>query len=140
MVALCGPIFVTPAADPIASAANTSVCVAPAATGDGSGTDWNNQAQWSTVAFTRGKTYYLADGTYGSKTLDTAVNGSVYIYIKKATVSAHGTDTGWGSTYGDGVATFDTASLSILSDYWDLDGVTGGGPSAWAPRRRCPAA
>ncbi len=113
----------------IASAAN--VCVGPSPSGNGSGSDWNNIAEWSTVTLTRGNTYYLQDGTYGNKILSTAISGQTYIYIKKATVSAHGTDTGWSSIYGDGVATFDTASLTITSDYWDIDGVTGGGPGNW---------
>jgi len=110
----------------IASAAN--VCVGPSPSGNGSGSDWNNIAEWSTVTLTRGNTYYLQDGTYGSKTLSIAISGQTYIYLKKARASAYGPTIGWSSTYGDGVATFDTASLTILSDFWDIDGATGGGP------------
>ena len=106
------------------------VCVGASATGNGSGSDWNNQSQWSTLSFARGNMYYLADGTYGAKTLGTPVSGSTYIYIKKATASAHGTETGWVSTMGDGVATF-TGGLTVSTSYWDISGVTGGGPGNW---------
>jgi hypothetical protein len=111
----------------------TDVCVGPTFSGNGSGSDWNNIAQWSSLSFTRGNSYYLQDGTYGAKTLSTAVSGSTYIYIKKATESAHGSATGWSSTYGDGIATFTNTSdvLTISTSYWDIDGVTGGGPGSW---------
>jgi hypothetical protein len=107
-------------------------CVGASATGTGSGADWNNQAAWSSLSFERGNTYYLADSNYpttyyGTKELDTTASGSTYIYIKKATESAHGTDTNWSSAYGDGVATIYGAStlLTISTNYWDIDGVVG---------------
>jgi hypothetical protein len=103
-------------------------CVDPA--GGGDGTNWDGGClQWSSFSPVRGNTYYLADGTYGPKTLSTADSGSVYIYIKKATESAHGPATGWSSSMGNGVAYFTaTASdnaLTFSSSYWDVDGVTG---------------
>jgi hypothetical protein len=79
---------------------------------------------------TRGDTYYIADGTYGGYTFDDADSGSTWIYIKKATVSAHGTSTGWSDTYGDGTATF-TGQFLIRTNYLEIDGVTGGGPGNW---------
>jgi len=125
-VVLYGFTFFTPAADQIASAANTNVYVAPTVTGDGSGSDWNNQAQWSTVALTRGNTYFLADGTYGGRNLYTAETETALITIKKATQSQHGIDAGWQTSYGDGVATF-TSGFIISTGYWAFDGVTGSG-------------
>jgi hypothetical protein len=82
----------------------------------------------------RGDTIYVGDGSYNGVTFNTATSGTTYIYIKKATASAHGTDTGWDNAYGDGVATFtSTGSIvwSFSTGYWDVDGVTGGGPTAW---------
>jgi MYXO-CTERM domain-containing protein len=109
-----------------------NVCVGPAATGAGDGSDWNNIAQWSSSAFARGSTYYLQTGAYGSKTLDTAESGSTYVLIKKATASAHGADAGWQGAYGTGSADFvNGASLTVATSYWDIDGVTGGGPGNW---------
>jgi len=106
--------------------------VGPSSSGNGSGDDWSNIAQWSSITLVRGNTYYLQDGTYGSKTLNIVASGSSYIYIKKATESAHGPSTGWSSTYGDGTATFSGgAYLTVTTDYWDIDGVTGGGPGSW---------
>jgi hypothetical protein len=113
------------------SAFAANVCVGSSATGDGSGNDWNNQAAWNNVTLSRGNTYYLADGTYGSKTLSTAESGSSYIYVKKATTSSHGSSTGWQDSLGDGVALFDTASLTVSTGYWDIDGVRGGGQGSW---------
>jgi hypothetical protein len=83
---------------------------------------------------TRGDTYYIADGTYGAYQFDDAESGTDYIYLKKATSAAHGTETGWSSEYGDGVATWTTADDGpwvFQRGYYDIDGVTGGGPDAW---------
>jgi hypothetical protein len=105
------------------------MCVSPSGAGDGS--DWNNPLGWASFVPLRGNTYYLASGTYGSKTLNTAVSGASLIHIKKAVDQAHGPSAGWKSQYGAGAAQFEAASLSILTSYWDIDGVTGGGPDAW---------
>lgn len=113
---------------------DTFVHVGATATGSGSGADWNNQAQWSTVSFVRGKTYYLADGVYGSKTFSTAVSGTTYITIKKATALDHGSNTGWVSTLGDGEAFFNGASpvWQFTTSYWILDGAVGAGKATTA--------
>jgi len=116
----------------MAIAASISICVGPTASGDGSGKDWNNIAKWSTLTFARGNTYYLQSGTYTSKTLSTPNSGSTYIYIQKATESAHGIPDGWQPAYGAGTATFSGgAYLTISTDYWDISGVNGGGPNSW---------
>ncbi len=78
----------------------------------------------------RGDTIWVGDGSYGAVTFNTPINGTQYITVKKATASAHGTETGWDNTYGDGVATF-TGVWDITTSYWDIDGVTGGGPGSW---------
>src|SRR3990172_824264 len=100
-----------------------NICVGASATGSGNGSDWNNQAAWSGVSFVRGNTYYLADGSYGGKSLITATSGSTWIYVKKAIESDHGTATGWLSSYGDGQATF-TAEISFGTSYWEFNGQT----------------
>jgi hypothetical protein len=104
------------------------------ASGDGS--DWANAWDDLPATFVRGDTYYIADGNYGTHDFNTAVSGSTYIYIKKATASAHGTETGWNASYGDGVAVFSTSSpfdhvWHVTTGYWDFDGVVGGGPESW---------
>src|SRR3990172_1898859 len=98
------------------------------ASGDGS--DWTNAWDDLPSTLVRGDTYYIADGNYGGYTFDDADSGATYIYIKKATASAHGTDTGWSSAYGDGQAVF-TGQWLIRTNYLDIDGVTGGGPTNW---------
>jgi hypothetical protein len=104
------------------------VCIGPSATGSGSGADWSNQKAWSSATFTRGDTNFVADGSYSGKTISTAVSGSSYVVIQKATVANHGTATGWSDTMGDGQALF-TGQLNWTTSYHIFDGATGGGPA-----------
>lgn len=93
------------------------------ATGSADGSDWTNAWTDLPSTLTRGDTYYFADGNYANWDLDDAVDGTTYIYLKKATISAHGTDTGWSNEYGDGVAYFNEL-CEFATAYWDVDGVT----------------
>jgi hypothetical protein len=97
------------------------------ATGARNGSDWTNA--WASLPATlvRGDTYYVADGTYPSLTLDDPESGAQYITIKKATAADHGTSTGWLSSYGDGQAVFSGWS-QITRDYYIIDGQ---GRSGW---------
>jgi hypothetical protein len=94
----------------------------------GNGSDWANAYGSLPSTLVRGDTYFIADGAYpGGYTFDDVDVEETYIYLKKATASAHGTDTGWDNTYGDGVAAF-SGTWTFKSGHWDIDGVTGGGP------------
>jgi hypothetical protein len=95
----------------------------------GNGSDWTNAYGQLPATLVRGDTYYIADGSYGSYVFNTPVSGSLYVYIKKATETAHGTNTGWLNTYGDSTAGF--LQLTLNTGYFDIDGVTGGGPGSW---------
>jgi hypothetical protein len=102
------------------------------AAGSNSGADWDNAFTDLPSIFQRGATYYVASGTYPSvKTFSTPEAGTAYIYIKKATESDHGTNTGWSSSYGSGPAVFRAASNSVdgiwtfRTGYWDVDGAVG---------------
>ncbi len=102
--------------------------------GSADGSDWTNAWVTLPAALTRGDTYYIADGTYTGYDFDDALDGTTYIYIKKATAADHGTETGWDSAYGDGQAAFARAGDSVwvvLRGYYVFDGGGGGGPSAW---------
>lgn len=90
------------------------------ATGNGSGSDWNNQCAFMSTTTNRGNTYWLADGSYGGRNFNRAVSGTLVITIKKATVADHGTATGWDNAYGDGQAFF--GSIAVNSDYWVING------------------
>lgn len=111
------------------SGANT-LYVGPSATGNGSGSDYNNLLAWSFTPV-RGKIYCLVDGTYASKTLSTAESGATTITITKATVANHGTSTGWLDTMGDGAATWSGNDVEFTTGYWVFDGGKGGGPGSW---------
>lgn len=87
----------------------------------GSGNDWSNAYGSLPSTLIRGDTYYIADGVYGSYNFNTAVSGSQYITIKKATGADHGTNTGWVSGYGDGQATF-SSPIQFTTSYWLFDG------------------
>lgn len=107
------------------------------ATGNNSGSDWVNAYSSFTAAglnnssstAPRGNTYYVADGSYGSIAFKNGASGSTRITVKKATTSAHGTETGWQSSYGDGQAAF--SYINFDSQYFTFDGVSGGGPGNW---------
>lgn len=108
------------------------------ASGSNNGADWTNafNAIPSGTSYIRGDTYYVADGTYSYFFCSTPASGTSLITIKKATVADHGTSTGWSNTYGDGTAEFAAGSstngaIGILTNYWLIDGQTGGGPSSW---------
>lgn len=113
----------------ISSAIGANICVTPAGSGNKTGTDWSNAADWSTLNFVRGNTYYLAGGIYTPKVLNTPNSGSTYIYIKKATSIDHVTDIGWQDIYGANQAIIEGSSsnLVISTDYWEIDGVFGNG-------------
>lgn len=121
---------------PLSAQAQSVYYVRAGATGAKNGTDWNNAYTSLPSTLVRGATYYIADGTYPGYKFDDPVDGTKLITIKKATASDHGTETGWNSSYGDGVAEFNTYTdlgniLTFLTDYYVFDGVTGGGPGSW---------
>lgn len=102
--------------------------VRAAATGAQNGANWTDAFVRLPATMVRDATYYVADGDYnGAITFNTPNSGTAYIYIKKATISGHGTNVGWDNTFGDGVANF-IGAWTITTSYWDFDGVTGGGP------------
>jgi hypothetical protein len=115
---LCVLTAITGMASGVSEAATKYV--RPGATGNNSGSDWTNAYNGLPSALTRGDTFYLADGSYGSYTFDDANSSATTITIKKATGSDHGTDTGWSSGYGDGQAVF--SGWQIYTDYYVFDG------------------
>jgi hypothetical protein len=100
------------------------------ATGNGSGSDWNNVSAYSTTTFTRGLTYYLRGGNYTSRLLSTANAGTTRITIKRATIADHGTGVGWSDSFASSICAF-AGQIEFGSGYWTFDGVTGGGPGQW---------
>jgi hypothetical protein len=102
-------------------------CVGPTATNGGSGADWDHLKAWTDTP-ARGDTWYLRDGDYPHKTLNTPNGNGALITIKKAT-SANYTEassTGWDPAFA-GQARI--AGLKIGSSHWLIDGVTGAGAS-----------
>lgn len=105
------------------------------ASGSNNGTNWTNawedvtNIDWSSVS--RGDTVYIADGDYGQLDLDKNDSGTGTITVRKACSSgvgdsAHGTETGWNSTYGDGVAKFTGGpGVIIRAAYVTFDGIVG---------------
>jgi hypothetical protein len=103
-------------------------CVGPSATGNGSGTNWNNLKSWTSGQPARGDVWYLVNGSYASHTLNTTASGTTLCTIKKATASNYteASATGWNSAY---AAQASIANLVIGSSYWLIDGITGAGAS-----------
>lgn len=98
--------------------------------GSGAGVAWSDALDDLPATKVRENTYYVGDGTYGGETFSTATSGTSVITILKATVADHGTDTGWVSTMGDGVATFN-GQISFTTSYWEFNGQVGGGPGSF---------
>lgn len=98
----------------------------PGASGAANGSNWTDAYTTLSAAETgtsRGETIWVAAGAIGSATLNTAVSGSTIIIIKKATVAAHGTDTGWSDSYASGAATI-SGTVVISTHNWVIDGVS----------------
>lgn len=125
-----------------AKAADIMVRPTADCTYDGDGTTWACAAGAGQTGarggmpttLVRGNTYYLADGSYGYYAFDDALDGTKYIYIKKATIAAHGTGTGWNNSFGDGQAIFKATASTWdfkAGGYYDIDGVTGSGTSGY---------
>ncbi|MGC4068412.1 MAG: fibronectin type III domain-containing protein [Polyangiaceae bacterium] len=108
------------------------VCVGASSSGSASGANWSNQIALSSVAWNRGDTYWIADGTYSATNFGATASGNTLITVKKATVADHGPSTGWSDAYGDGTAIWPSINFPNGSDDWVIDGQTGGGPGAWS--------
>jgi parallel beta-helix repeat protein len=90
----------------------------------GNGSDWNNAYGQLPAALTRGDTYYIGAGNYEAYTFDDALSGTKVITIKKATVTDHGTNTGWQAAYGNGQAVFNSVLWFAPGGYYVFDGQT----------------
>ena len=112
------------------------------ASGAADGSNWIDAWDNLPATFTRGDTYWIADGIYevaSDKRFNTANSGTDTITIKKAVDGAQNgdDDANWVSTWGDGQAVFryttgDGKQLWwIATDYWIFDGQVGGGPNDW---------
>lgn len=92
----------------------------------GDGSTWSNALNDLPTNLVRGNTYYIADGNYANHTFSDNESGLTYITIKKATVTAHGTDTGWNNTYGDEQAAF-SPPLRFTKGFYNINGQEGSG-------------
>ena len=96
------------------------------ATGTGNGSDWTNAYSDLPASLTRGDIYYVAGGTYGSHQFNDRPSGTATIEIRTASMSDHGTSTGWSDTY-VGTATFTCSAacqavLDIQASYITING------------------
>jgi len=109
------------------------------AAGTNDGTDWTDAWEdmdditWGGAGVVRGDIIYIADGSYIADTFSLAASGSTYVYIKKAIVADHGTETGWDNGYGDGQADF-ARPLTFSTNYWEFNGQVGSGKSGYGFR------
>lgn len=97
--------------------------------GTGTGSDWENALDDLPAILIRNATYWVADGNYAGYTFNDANSNNQFITIRKATMETHGTEAGWEDSFGDGLARW--GGLVFSSDYYVIDGVTGGGPGSW---------
>jgi hypothetical protein len=97
------------------------------ATGANNGNNWTDAWTATPTTWTRGDTYYFAEGSYSGRTLSTAVSGTSVITLKKCPPSTVLVDScqtvaGWSDSMGDAQATF--GPLKITTSYWELNGQT----------------
>ena len=111
-------------AHPAGTWAQSVYYVRTGATGANNGSDWNNAFAALPASLQRGATYYLAAGTYPAPTFTDPEQGSTLITITSATVSNHGTDTGWAGSYA-GQAIF-LGEAFFETGYYTVDGQTRG--------------
>lgn len=101
-------------------------------TGNGSGSDWNNQMNKLPTTLVRGDTYYLADGSYGAYNFSTANSGTTAIVVKKAQTYDYGRSgdgcsndisAGWNAgSMGSGQAVFSNIRSGQAIGYFTVDG------------------
>lgn len=104
------------------------IMVSPLGVGAKTGIDWNNTADWSTLTFARGNTYYISGGVYGGRSITTAVSDTDRINIVKATTGVHGTDVGWVSSLANqAVFSVQGNDFNLGRSYITFDGITGDG-------------
>lgn len=102
----------------------------PSSTGSGSGADFNNRmALPNGTGFTRGNTYVVVEGSYGSKTLSTAASGTTQITIRLATTADSGV-AGYATSLYDGQAVF--GSITVATKYWVMNGTRRDESNGWA--------
>ena len=94
--------------------------ISPGGRGTKGGTSWANALTQFPAEMQRGAIYFIAAGSYGKQTFDSAETAAQTITIKKATEADHGTADGWQAAYGEGVAEF--TGIAFESDWWVLDG------------------
>ncbi len=107
---------------------NGNCYVYAGATGAGNGSNWTNAytgfgtggGQINPGSMTRGVTYWIAAGSYGSPTFSSAVNGSSVITIEGVTTSSHGPASDWSSGLA-GQALFGS-TVAITTSYWTFNG------------------
>lgn len=115
------PPSISPPSIPI-SAPTVNHYVRADASGANDGTNWTDAYSALPAFLVRGDTYYIASGSYGEYDFDDEVSSTLVITLKKATVTDHGTSTGWLDSYGIGQAAF--ASLAFMTDHYTIDGQT----------------
>ena len=93
-----------------------NIYIRAGAAGTATGADWTNACADLPSALARGSTYWVAaSDSYGTHHF-TGDSGTSTITIRRATVAAHGTDTGWNVSY-DGHVTFGgTGGAAFLFD------------------------
>jgi hypothetical protein len=99
--------------------------VREAASGDGSGSDWDNAMTALPDNLERGHVYYVAAGSYPGVTFDDPASGTEVIAVVKATAGDHGTETGWSAAYGEGRAVFGPVAFDAPTYVFDGRGGRG---------------
>lgn len=98
------------------------------ATGSGNGSNWTNAytgfgttaGKINPASMTRGVTYWIANGSYGSQTFSSPDSGILVVTIEGATTASHGPAGDWNNSFA-GSALF-SGDDNINTDYWTING------------------
>jgi len=94
--------------------------VRPAGEGTRDGSSWANAMKGLPASLERNTVYWLSAGLYGGHTFNDPARGRAEITLRKATLEAHGDDTGWNASYGRGQAVF--GPLRFEGSHYVIDG------------------
>lgn len=116
------PPVISPILPPAPPTSGQAYYISPSGNDGNSGTSWTQAFRNLPPALQRGALYYFAGGTYPDYAFDDTAAGTQYIVLRKATLSDHGTDTGWTSTFANNKAVF--GEIRFTGAYIYFDGVS----------------
>jgi len=118
------PVAETPIVDSIPAPGEPSswIHIRPGTPGSGDGSSWGAALPSLPARLERGKTYWIAAGSYATPDFASIADGDEWVQLRRATVSAHGSSGGWQDSFADGAVVLPPMAIAAPRIY--LDGGT----------------